>query len=217
VKVLETIPYPVVLMDCQMPEMDGYEATRHLRQIESEGRASRSYIIALTANAMQGDREKCLEAGMDDYLAKPVRPESLMDALIRAVGVQHSASGQTLEIPAVDRKLVMDLRALGDGDGSEMLQELIRVYLEDLPLRLQQLRQAVIDADWDTARRAAHTIKGASSNFGAKPIVDLARQAEEAAAAANATTLERLTDEMEAESARVAAALGKIIEEVLVG
>lgn len=141
VKALEAIPYPVVLMDCQMPVMDGFEATRHLRAMEAAG-APRTYIIALTANAMQGDRERCLEAGMDDYLAKPVRPELLMGALTRAVESFEGREAGRVAAPAIDRKQVEALRSLGEGDGMELVRELIRVYGEDLPQRIQALREA---------------------------------------------------------------------------
>jgi signal transduction histidine kinase/DNA-binding response OmpR family regulator len=213
IKVLEAIPYPVVLMDCQMPVMDGFEAARRIRDMEAQG-APRTHIIALTANAMQGDRERCLEAGMDDYLAKPVRPVLLMGALTRAVESFQGGERDRVAGPAVDRQQVEALRALGEGDGMELVRELVRVYLEDIPLRQAALREALAGHQWDDARRAAHSIKGASGNFGARVLVDLARQAEDAAVRASHADLETLAGKIETEAARVASALGAILEEM---
>lgn len=213
IKELQAVPYPVVLMDCQMTVMDGFEATRRIRDLEAHG-APRTYIIALTANAMQGDRERCLQAGMDDYLAKPLRPELLMDALSRAVESLQGGEQDQVTATAVDRQQVEALRALGEGDGMELMRELARVYLEDIPVRLSALREALAAHRWDDAGRAAHSIKGASANFGARHLVELARQAEEAAARASYAELESLAKKMETEAARVDADLRAMLEEM---
>ena len=90
---LRQIRYDVILMDCQMPEMDGFEATRQIRALEQEEHRKPVRIIAMTANAMQGDREQCLAAGMDDYLGKPVRTKELQEALDRCQPVRFTGDG----------------------------------------------------------------------------------------------------------------------------
>jgi two-component system, sensor histidine kinase and response regulator len=218
-RVTEEIHYPVILMDCQMPEMDGYEATRQLRVREAHGHP-RAHIIALTANAMVGDRQRCLDAGMDDYLAKPVKPDLLKETLQRAVesipaqrlipGAVAAESG-----PAVDRDLVLSLRALGDGDGSEMVVELIRVFLEDVHARVESLKTSLAAEDWETIRRTAHSIKGSSANFGAHALVEFARRTENALAANHTTEIPGLVSAIEGEVLRVHTELHQIATELI--
>jgi two-component system, sensor histidine kinase and response regulator len=219
VRVTEEIHYPVILMDCQMPEMDGYEATRQLRVRESQGHP-RTYIIALTANAMVGDRQRCLDAGMDDYLAKPVKPDLLKQTLQRAV---ESIPAQRLipgavaveAGPAVDRDLVLSLRALGDGDGSEMVVELIRVFLEDVHARVESLKTSLAAEDWETLRRTAHSIKGSAGNFGAHTLVEFARRMENALAAQKTGEIPGLVSAIEGEVLRVHTDLHQIAGELV--
>ncbi len=102
VKALETLPYDMVLMDCQMPEMDGYEATGRIRDESSAVKNHKIPIIAMTANAMEGDREKCLDAGMDDYITKPVKPEELFKAIQKALLAQGGDTAETLDEKALE-------------------------------------------------------------------------------------------------------------------
>lgn len=217
-RVTEGIPYPIILMDCQMPEMDGYEATRQLRAREARGHP-RTYIIALTANAMVGDRQRCLEAGMDDYLAKPVKPDLLQETIRRALGSIPVQNVQTaIAMPAseaaVDRELVLSLRSLGDGDGTDMVVELIRVFLEDIHARVESLRNALAVGDWEAIRRTAHSIKGSSANFGAHTLVELARQTESGISSGNADGLPGLVEAIAAETHRVHGELHQIATEL---
>jgi signal transduction histidine kinase/DNA-binding response OmpR family regulator len=168
---LERLPYDVVLMDVQMPEMDGLAATRSIRERRPDGRP---WIIAMTAHAMQDDREECLRAGMNDYVSKPVRPEALRRALERA---PVAGAADTETAPATDgrsaaaavEEALADLAGLG---GPEIVDELIGIYLEHTPPQLGALRDAVARGDAGVIRSRAHSLKGASANLGLKPLAE---------------------------------------------
>jgi PAS domain S-box-containing protein len=166
---LEREAYDVVLMDVQMPELDGLEATRQIRdQFGSDGPT----IIAMTANAMEGDREECLAAGMDDYLSKPIRPKELERALARC---RPRRAGATL-----DRETLAQLvTSLGGGDeGREAVASLIDAFLDDGAAQMATLRAAVERGDADEAHRAAHTLKSNAATFGARSFSELCRELE---------------------------------------
>jgi signal transduction histidine kinase/CheY-like chemotaxis protein/HPt (histidine-containing phosphotransfer) domain-containing protein len=166
VRAVTRATYDVILMDCQMPEMDGYEATYEIRRLEGDSR--HTPVVALTANAMKGDRERCLEAGMDDYVTKPIKP----DELRRVIGVA-AAPGSSGGAPtgaetgdeATAESVDGDAIVARLGGDAEMARELAAVFLDDYPARLDEVRAAVASEDADLLRRAAHTIKGAVGNF----------------------------------------------------
>jgi len=172
-KALEAGEYDLVLMDCQMPELDGYEATTILRQQE-QADAGRPHtpVVAMTAHAIEGDREKCLAAGMDDYLSKPLRFEALRDVVHRyrpaRLGEQHAITHENVEA----------LRDLGAGDDDGILTELIDTYLDNAPRIVAQAAEALKNHQPALIARAAHTLMGSSSNFGAKPLQELCGQLE---------------------------------------
>ncbi|MGV7207711.1 EAL domain-containing protein [Oxalobacteraceae bacterium A2-2] len=176
--------YDLILMDCSMPEMDGYEATAHIRVAE-QALGRRTPLIAMTANTQRGDAEKCLAAGMDDYLAKPITLVELRHKLEKWLpqGAPRRPPAHTEDVVhgdgAIDHNVFDKLREiLGPA-----LSHAIAPYLEDTPGYLDQLEQAVREGDAGTARARAHALKGSSSNFGADPLSQLAAQAEQLAMA----------------------------------
>jgi CheY-like chemotaxis protein/HPt (histidine-containing phosphotransfer) domain-containing protein len=174
---LEGQPYDVVLMDVQMPELDGLGASRRIRERWSA--EERPRIVAMTANAMPEDREACFAAGMDDYVAKPIRPEELVEALNRVHPVRHKdgagadGAGVSLEAGAVE-----DLRELG---GEEFLVEVIDTFLDDAPTLISTLKASHERGDVEELRRTAHSLKSNGQTFGAKQFADLCRELEERA------------------------------------
>ena len=169
------VSYALVLMDCQMPEMDGLEATAMIRKREGEQASRRLPIIAMTANAMQGDREKCLVAGMDDYLAKPVKLEHLEAMLARWIPGRSTPDEQKEPVSSekqesvqdcVDSAVLADLRQLDISCG--LLSTLITHFLEDAPNRLAALQDALQQGDAGALARVAHELNGSSGNLGVR-------------------------------------------------
>ncbi len=186
-------PYDAVLMDCQMPVMDGFAATQELRLREAAGR--RTPVIALTASAMASDRERCLQAGMDDYLSKPIRAEDLTVVLRRWV----DGAGEE----ALDPAVLAGLKELGSG----IIEEVLGLYLVDADERLAALRSAT---DPGTTLAAAHALKGGSADVGATRVQALAAELETRAKAGRLpepAPLDDLADALHAVRAAVAASV----------
>jgi len=175
-------PFDLVLMDLQMPEMSGIEATTAIRAAErTTGR--HVPVVALTAHAMTGDRERCLAAGMDDYLSKPIMPAQLFDAIARAVGAvgDDRAAPAALRAPADLRVFDLD-EALHRVRGDRvMLGQLVSMFEEDCPVLLDTIRAAVRARDAATLTRAAHTLKGSCALLGAHEAREAAKRLEDMA------------------------------------
>jgi CheY-like chemotaxis protein len=190
--------FDVVLMDVQMPEMDGFEATRILRAQEAQ--AGRHVpVIGLTAHAMKGDREMCLEAGMDDYLAKPVDPESLYAAIERCV------AGHGRLVPAAD---LADLLQ-GIHEDRTLLAMLVNTFLKDLPPKMEHLRDAVRREDALGVRETAHALKGMLLIFRAQPALTMVAELEERGRKSRFDSAAALLRELDAELERLAALLSE--------
>ncbi len=171
--------YDVVLMDMQMPEMDGLEATRRIH--EEWPSASRPIIIAMTANAMHGDRERCLATGMDDYISKPVRISDLKAALERSGSIRMatSESPANSEVQSIDRTLLAEIREMQEEDGADLLGELITLYLQDSPHQMLSIREAIANGDAAGLERSAHALKGSCSYLGARRLASQCAELED--------------------------------------
>lgn len=175
IKALEKSDYDIIFMDCQMPEMDGFEATAEIRL--RQGTARRTTIIAMTANALEGDREKCLAAGMDDYISKPVKADILRETLERWLAppssqtpsvepaTQDSNSGEGEE-DAVDLSVLATYKELEEGGQPGLVNELIDLFIEHTTQQLIGLREAAARRDTEKIKFFAHTLKGSSANMG---------------------------------------------------
>jgi two-component system, sensor histidine kinase and response regulator len=208
VDAIQRIPYNVVLMDCQMPDLDGYEATRRIRQLETKLTATGRpplHIIAMTANALDGDREACLAAGMNDYISKPVRPSDLQAALRKVQPPERRDPSpapppdQPGEEPVLDLSIFAGLQALHEPGEPDPVTELAELFLQDAPARLRAIHAAISRSDSKGLREAAHSIKGSASNLGARRLASVSSAIETAARngdlAATAPLLERLDSE----------------------
>jgi signal transduction histidine kinase/CheY-like chemotaxis protein/HPt (histidine-containing phosphotransfer) domain-containing protein len=191
--------YDVVLLDVQMPEMDGLEAARRIVARGPNG--ERPHIIAMTANAMQGDREQCLAAGMDDYLTKPIRTDALVQALQSTRPRREASNGPD---GIIDRQLFAELR---DSAGADFVVELIDTFLADAPQQLAELRRAALAGDGGALRRVAHALKSNGHTFGATAFAARARELELADPEAAADRLQPLLTALAVEYERADRAL----------
>ncbi len=210
--VLESIErqrYDLVFMDCQMPELDGYAATAEIRKREGDDR--HTWIVAMTAHSLEGDREKCLAAGMDDYVSKPVKIDDLKGAIDRFSGLRTAqrdaseAGGKDV----IDRAALEVFREL-DTDGSGgILGQLITVFLENTPAVLAELHQALAESASPHIARLAHTLKGSCSNFGASRMRELCFELEELGGSGSLDRAADLIGEIEKEFGLVRVVLEK--------
>ncbi|HEX2701122.1 MAG TPA: response regulator [Acidimicrobiales bacterium] len=209
VEALERVPYAAVLMDCQMPDMDGYEATAEIRRRQAGG--PRTPIIAMTAGAMRGDEERALDAGMDEFVTKPVKLAELSAVLARWIEV----TGGRAPVPGpaagsrsvLDQEILAGLHDLERGGRPGAVDELVRLFLSTARERSAELREAVDADDLRAAGRLAHSLRGSSGNLAATAMAGIAGQLEVSANADDGTGAARALGRLEAELERVDAAL----------
>ncbi len=211
---VERIQYDVILMDCQMPEMDGYEAATEIRKREGDSR--HTTIIAMTANALDGDRERCLAAGMDDYIGKPIRQQTLSAVIDRWTGgsgsnsqpaESHSGAALTGTDKVIDSRVIAELRALPSPADTDFFNHLIDLFNTETPVRLAAMSGALAAGNADALMHEAHALKGSSGHLGATRMHALCEILEDQGRAGSVTGAPALLSVLEEEFARVRKAL----------
>jgi CheY-like chemotaxis protein/signal transduction histidine kinase/HPt (histidine-containing phosphotransfer) domain-containing protein len=214
--------YDLILMDCQMPELDGYEATAAIRRHELETGRTRVPILALTANVLPEDRAHAYAAGMDEFLTKPVRRQQLL-ATIARLATTRPAPGKPAELEQVkdvkadatpdsvhttlNPQALDAIRALQRPGAPDLLSRIVAIFLSDAPGKLEQLREAVAHREMATVQQLAHALKSSSANIGAMRLSGLARELEALGRAGTPDGAQHCFDSLAAEYARVHVAL----------
>jgi CheY-like chemotaxis protein/HPt (histidine-containing phosphotransfer) domain-containing protein len=212
-EMLESQSFDLVIMDLQMPEMDGLEATAKIRERE-KGTGTHLPIIAMTAYAMKRDRDRCREAGMDGYLAKPIQPQELYAAL-ESIVTGNARDSHISAAPGPSQK-VLDKAALLDrveGD-QQLLRSVVGVFLADCPRMMEAVRTAVAERDVTRLEREAHNLKGATGNLGAGDAHHAAAVLESLAVEGELTSAEHAYRALEKELDRLKTALLLLCDEV---
>ncbi|WP_343731426.1 response regulator [Duganella sp.] len=209
--------FDLILMDCQMPVMDGFAATSEIRRHEQQrGRARSMPIIAITANALQGDRESCLAAGMDDYLSKPFTQQALGQTLSRWISLPRTAPAPA-EAPSaqddtINRQALDNIRALSPANGDALLERVLQAFLRDTPQHLHTIQQAISAGDAGQLRKAAHSLKSSSANVGADALARHSKELEQLGRNNTTAGAAALLADMEHSFQAARQALGALLE-----
>jgi len=213
--------FDLILMDCHMPEMDGFEATREIRGRERTFTGKRVPIVALTANAMAQDREECLNAGMDDHLSKPFSMQTLQDMLDRwmpaaasvpATAAQPAPRSHAKAGEVLDRQVLEQLSKVRTNGKPELLARVINLYLAESPKLVQKLKQAAGASDARAIARSAHSLKSSSANVGAKVLSGYCADIEASARRADTEEARKILAKIETEHGSVQSALAAEVE-----
>jgi PAS domain S-box-containing protein len=217
---LKAMPYDLVFMDCQMPVLDGYEATKKIRDIHSKVLDRAIPIIAMTANAMQGDREKCINIGMNDFIPKPIDSRKILTALQDWLPKQDDDNnetktiiGQAKDTPDNIQEVIFDNVAMQHRlmNNKTLIRKVIETFSSDMDLQIQLLKTAVIDENFVIAAAQAHKIKGASANVSGIALSNLALRVEDASRAEELEILREILPKMESHFILLKAAMGKVL------
>ena len=203
---MEKEAFDLVMMDVQMPVMDGFEATTFIRNQE-EGTGTHVPIVAMTAHAMKGDRERCLESGMDGYVSKPINVQELYDAIDKLFSATNDEQKTKPFVESGDG--VADREALLERTGGDMdlLRELVEIFMDDSLLLVDRIRQAFMQKDADELEKAAHGLKGSVLNFGAKSVADIAQVLETMGRNRDLTQAQNVVAELERQVQKLRAEL----------
>ena len=220
-KILETIPYDLLLMDCQMPIMDGYETTRTIRDPQSGVKNHAIPIIAMTASAIEGERQKCIAAGMNDYIPKPITPAALAKMLEKWLPRQTAITGNkksgkratpvasdAAQPPVWDRDGLLS-RLMGDND---LAEKVMNIFLDQTPGQILDIKNALETNDLKCVELLSHSIKGACANIGAERLQAVALQMETQARSGDATHVTSPVDTLQHEFNQLEKAVQKILQ-----
>jgi len=209
VEAFEKETFDAVLMDIQMPEMDGFEATARILELQQQTGQS-TPVIAMTAHAMKGDKERCLAAGMAGYISKPLHKDTLYQTLEELVLGVENASNEEEKPTAVDEQVFNLQEALDRVGGDQaILKELIELFFQECPKLMKAINDAISSGDLNTLRREAHTLKGTADVFCAKQVVNSALAIEMMAREENLSHVDAVWHLLEEDVERLVAVLEK--------
>jgi signal transduction histidine kinase/CheY-like chemotaxis protein/HPt (histidine-containing phosphotransfer) domain-containing protein len=203
-------PFSLILMDVQMPEMNGFEATARIREKEKLA-GGHIPIIALTARAMKGDKEECLQAGMDGYVSKPLKLDELLSAIAKVEPDRMMVGGGSTDV--FDRSLALT----GIEGDLDLFSEIVQIFISSSPMMMSQIREAIRRTDAAGLESGAHALKGSVSNFGAQTAVTLAQKLETAGRSRDLGTAVNVFSELEIEIECLSKALEESVVKKVIG
>ena len=211
--------YDIVLMDCQMPEMDGYETTEAIRSSKAGDNYIHIPIVAMTANAMAGDKEKCIDSGMDDYLAKPINPEKLKVILHKYLYNEELSDMSSVKEIKSTSSSISDIWNMNDalarlGGSEKLLSKIVNVFLDDILLQSEALKQGILNNDMAEVRLHAHAIKGSAGNLSAIKLQSQAKYIEKSVKDEDTKTLQKNYENLQGEIEELLLVLNNYLNKV---